>query len=357
MHEDLMPVLMIAVMLALLVAVMLFIEGQRKPTIMPGWLDLQGFERLFIYWDAPSAKEYGEKHPRRYQRLLEAWQDLPPEEAWFHYNLSCIGVTPVGSSVRSAKRWCQKAWLKKQDVEAAYHLGMMQLMGLGGAPEYRSALILFEAAEQGSIIRATTARGLMLLRDPGFMNTGFGNSDIGDSGLVEDWPIEVPKAQRHAEALACFIGAFEQGDMLAALNLGYMLEHGLGFGSGVETRLENRLENGLEASTEAKSAANLDRAIESYLLAANAGLPAAQYRLSMLFEARGELVDAYRWAYIAAACSESDIPMARSQRLATLLDSRTLQQAQESARAAAHRIMTPRVLAMLHNLKHLRSAA
>lgn len=86
-------------------------------------------------------------------------------------------------------------------------------------------------------------------------------------------------------------------------------------------------------------------------------MPAAQYRLSMLFEDRGELVDAYRWAYIAAACSESDIPMARSQRLATLLDRRTLQQAQESARVTAHRIMTPRVLAMLHNLKHLRSAA
>lgn len=336
MYEDLMPVLMIAVMLALLVAVVLFIEGRRKPTIMPGWLDLQGFERLFIYWDAPSAKEYGEKHPRRYQRLLEAWQDLPPEEAWFHYNLSCIGVTPVGSSVRSAKRWCQKAWQKKQDVEAAYHLGMMQLMGLGGAPEYRSALTLFAAAEQGGIIRATTARGLMLLRDPGFMNTGIGNSD-----LVEDWPIEMPKAQRHAEAMTCFMGAFEQGDMLAALNLGYMLEHRLG----------------LDAGAEAESAVNLERAIESYLLAAEAGLPAAQYRLSMLFEARGELVDAYRWAYIAAACSESDIPMARSQRLATSLDGRTLQQAQESARATAHRIMTPRVLAMLHNLKHLRSAA
>ncbi len=346
MYEDLMPVLVIAVVLALLVAVMLFIEGRRKPTIMPGWLDLQGFERLFIYWDALSAKEYGEKHPRRYQRLLEPWQDLPPEEAWFHYNLSCIGVTPVGSSVRSAKRWCQKAWQRKQDVEAAYHLGMMQLMGLGGAPEYRSALTLFEAAEQGGIIRATTARGLMLLRDPGFMNTGCvntgdGNSCIGDSGSADDWPIEMPKAQRHAEALACFMGAFEQGDMLAALNLGYMLEHGLG----------------LDAGAEAKSEANLDRAIESYLLAADAGLPAAQYRLSMLFEDRGELVDAYRWAYIAAACSESDIPMARSQRLATLLDRRTLQQAQESARVTAHRIMTPRVLAMLHNLKHLRSAA
>ncbi|MCG9713016.1 hypothetical protein L1D29_09355 [Shewanella insulae] len=251
--------------------------------------------------------------------------------------------------MRSAKRWCQKAWLKKQDVEAAYHLGMVQLMGVGGAPEYRSALTLFEAAEQGGIIRATTARGLMLLRDPGFMNTGFVNTGISNSDLVEDWPIEVPKAQRHAEALACFMVAFAQGDMLAALNLGYMLEHGLGLDSGCET--------GLEADVEADSTANLDRAIESYLLAAEAGLPAAQYRLSMLFEASGKLVDAYRWAYIAAACSESDIPMARSQRLAAMLDSCTLQQAQESARATAHRIMTPRVLVMLHNLKHLRSAA
>lgn len=195
-------------------------------------------------------------------------------------------------------------------------------MGLGGAPEYRSALTLFEAAEQGGIIRATTARGLMLLRDPGFMNTGFGNSGIGDSGLAEDWPIELPESQRHAEAVACFMHALEQGDMLAALNLGFCLEHGLGVEGG--------------------SDANKDRAIESYLLAADAGLPAAQYRLSMLFEARGELADAYRWAFIAAACSESDIPMARSKRLATLLDRQTLQQAQASARATAHRIQTPR---------------
>ncbi|MCG9723169.1 hypothetical protein [Shewanella sp. Isolate7] len=51
--------------------------------------------------------------------------------------------------------------------------------------------------------------------------------------------------------------------------------------------------------------------------------------------------------------------MARSKRLATLLDRQTLQQAQAqaSARATAHRIQTPRMLAMLHNLKHLRSAA
>lgn len=48
MYEDLMPVLVIAVTLALLVAVMLFIEGRRKPTIMPGWLDLQGLDRKSV---------------------------------------------------------------------------------------------------------------------------------------------------------------------------------------------------------------------------------------------------------------------------------------------------------------------
>ncbi|MBO2689459.1 tetratricopeptide repeat protein [Shewanella algae] len=317
MDQELGPILFIVVLLALTLGVMWLVETRRKPTIMQGWLDKQGSERLFTYWDAPSAAIYAEGEPRHYRRLLEAWQGLTPLEAWFQHNLSRIGVTPVGATVGSAKRWCLRAWQKQQDPAAAYYLGMMQLMGLGGKPEYRSALELLTAAEQGGIANAITARGLMLLREP---------------ANGEDWPIDLPEQQRFAEAVACFRQGLEHGDRLAALNLGYCLEHGIGI------------------------AADAEAAIDSYLMAARQGEPAAQYRLSMLFAARGDLAEAYVWARVASQCSESDIAVARSRNIEAMLEPSQRHPARQKAALFTLEIVAPRMQALAKNMDLLKVA-
>lgn len=96
MDQELGPILFIVVLLALTLGVMWLVETRRKPTLMQGWLDKQGSERLFTYWDAPSAAIYAEGEPRHYRRLLEAWQGLTPLEAWFQHNLSRIGGNACG---------------------------------------------------------------------------------------------------------------------------------------------------------------------------------------------------------------------------------------------------------------------
>ncbi|MGI2855421.1 tetratricopeptide repeat protein [Shewanella algae] len=149
-------------------------------------------------------------------------------------------------------------------VETRRKPTLMQLMGLGGKPEYRSALELLTVAEQGGIANAITARGLMLLREP---------------ANGEDWPIDLPEQQRFAEAVACFRQGLEHGDKLAALNLGYCLEHGIGI------------------------AADTEAALDSYLMAARQGEPAAQYRLSMLLPASApSLILPWRAAALLSPC-------------------------------------------------------
>ncbi len=302
MNEEIMPNLFIAVMFVLVAGVTYLIESRRKPTMTHGISGLLNDERLFIYWDIPSAKQLKEENPKRYQHLLEAWANIPPAEAWFQYNLSLIGVEPLGSSVRSAKRWYQKLWEKKQAPEAAYYLGVMQLIGLDKAPDYISAHSLLQKAGMGGIVNAVTAHSFMLLRDP----------------LSNDWPFEdTSKAERHTSASICFQQAVEQGDMIASLNLGYCLEHGIG------------------------TKTDLRAAVESYLLAATTGLPAAQYRLSMIYEANGELADAYYWAYMASYFSGSSIAKARYQRLEKSLEKDILDNIQALAQLNILEIREP----------------
>lgn len=308
--ENLAPTLFIITLITVTVLAIALIERHRTPQVFSGFEGLRHDERLFCRWDPDSACH----HPHA-SRLISDWQDLSDAEIWYRYMLSQIGFTITSPNAGSARRWFLKHWQKTQEPASAYQLGILSLTGLGTEENADEALEWFKRAEQGNIINAITAQGVMLLRE-------------GSNAALTD-PADLHKSQR--EAFALFEQASAWHDPIAMLNLAYCLEQGLG------------------------TTADEKRAMKFYLMAANKGLTAAQYRLSMMFAAQNNLTQAYQWAYVAAVCSESEIARQRYQTLGQQMSDAYLEHAQQLATYTANGIAGPRLQAMLKASKMILS--
>ena len=309
--ENLAPTLFILGLLAVTFSVMFWLERRRKPLLFATFQDKLHYERLFTCWDDASAREY-----KRYSTLKGAWQGLSEREIWYRYNLSRVGFSAVGSSASSAYRWYLKQFRKTQDAEAACYLGLMCLTGAGTEQSGETAYTLLQQAGQGGVANALTAQELMLLRE---------------LPVKERWPTFDGIGNREEEAVSLFRQTSTRGDPVASLNLAFCFEQGV----GVE--------------------ANAEMAMEHYLVAANKGEPAAQYRLSLLYETWADLSQAYTWAFVAAACSESDIARNRYQSLGRQMHEAELARAHQLATHTANRILAPRMQALVKAARLIRT--
>lgn len=307
--------LFIVILLTSVVLAMVLIERHRTPQVFLRFMDKRFDEKLFTAWDEEHARSC--KH---FQKLQQDWLELTESEIWYRYNLSHIGFTITTPGAASAYRWYSKHWQKTGEGSSAYMLGVLCLTGLGTETSATAALAWFRIAEEKGVVNALTAQGIMRLR--ALESATSGNSSK-EPETAADWPDFGDAEASRKEAFLLFQQAVTWADPIAHLNLGYCHELGLG------------------------TAINLNSAMKHYLMAANKGNTAAQYRLSLLYSAQNNPVQAYLWAYVASVCAESEIPRNRYQALAETMDEATRTYANQLAAYTSQTVVGPQIERLL----------